>query len=173
MNQSLFCRCATTHPLSVLCRSPQAVAGIAGSEAYPSITGVVRFYQTDAGVIVYAEIHGLPSGSHPCGERIFGFHLHEGGSCSGNAADPFANAGVHDNPNDCTHPYHTGDLPPLFGNDGFAVSAFLTDRFSVEEVLGKTIIIHDKPDDFTTQPSGNSGTKIACGVIRRTGGICR
>ena len=63
--------------------------------------------------------------------------------------------------------YHAGDMPPLFGTDRFAFSAFLTDRFSAEEGIGKTVIIHDSPDDFTTQPSGNSGVKIACGVIRR------
>ena len=69
----------------------------------------------------------------------------------------------------CEHPNHAGDLPPLFGNNGFALSLFLTNRFTVDEVIGRTIIIHDHPDDFTTQPSGNSGTKIACGVIRRNG----
>lgn len=79
--------------------------------------------------------------------------------------DPFADAMSHYNPNDCEHPHHAGDLPPLFGNDGFALLLFLTSRFSVDEIIGKTVIIHDQPDDFTTQPSGNSGTKIACGVI--------
>lgn len=44
---------------------------------------------------------------------------------------------------------------------------FLTDRFKVDDVIGRTVIIHDKPDDFTTQPSGNSGEKIACGIINR------
>ena len=80
--------------------------------------------------------------------------------------EPFADAMQHFDLADCVHPHHAGDLPPLFGNDGLAVSAFLTNRFSVDEVLGRTVIIHDHPDDFTTQPSGNSGTKIACGVIK-------
>ena len=85
-------------------------------------------------------------------------------------ADPFAGAMSHYNPKGCEHPYHAGDLPPLFGNGGSALSLFLTNRFSVREITGKTVIIHDRPDDFTTQPSGNSGTKIACGVIERTMG---
>ncbi len=50
-------------------------------------------------------------------------------------------------------------------NNGYAFSAFLTDCFSLSEVMGKTVIIHGNPDDFTTQPSGNSGEKLACGVI--------
>lgn len=50
-------------------------------------------------------------------------------------------------------------------NDGFALSIFVTDRFTVKDVIEKTIIVHEKADDFTTQPSGNSGKKIACGKI--------
>lgn len=87
--------------------------------------------------------------------------------------DPFADAMSHYDPRGCAHPYHAGDLPPLFGNNSFALSVFLTDRFSVHEVIGRTVIIHDHPDDFTTQPSGNSGTKIACGVICGTAGACQ
>ena len=86
--------------------------------------------------------------------------------------EAFADAMSHYNPMGCEHPYHAGDLPPLFGSNGSALLLFLTDRFSVKEVIGKTVIIHDRPDDFTTQPSGNSGTKIACGVIRKTAGFC-
>lgn len=145
---------------------PQAAAGISGSTAYPDISGIVQFYETRAGVIVYAEIDGLPGTSSPCGGRVFGFHIHDGTECSGNMSDPFANAMSHYNPRGCDHPYHAGDLPPLFGNNGFALSLFLTDRFTVSEVIGKTIIIHAAPDDFKTQPSGASGEKIACGIIR-------
>lgn len=153
--------------LSVLQSRADAVAKITGSSQYPDISGTVRFYQTDAGVIIYAEISGLPASQSSCHDRIFGFHIHEGTSCSGDMSDPFSNAMAHYNPDNCEHPYHAGDLPPLFGNNGFALSIFLTDRFSAAEVIGKTIIIHDNPDDFTTQPSGNSGTKIACGIIKR------
>ena len=87
--------------------------------------------------------------------------------------EPFADAMSHYDSDDCGHPYHAGDLPPLFGNGETALSVFLTNRFSVDEVIGRAVIIHDRPDDFTTQPSGNSGTKIACGVIRRVNPSCR
>lgn len=152
---------------SILRSSPNAVAVIKGSVDHPQISGRIRFYQTDAGVIVYSEINGLLKSSDPCDGRIFASHIHDGDECTGNAGDPFANAGKHYNPNDCPHPYHAGDMPPLFGSSGYALSVFLTDRFSVNEVIGKAVIIHGKPDDFTTQPSGNAGQKIACGIIRR------
>ncbi len=152
---------------SLLRGSPQAAASVSGDESHPGLSGLVRFYQTRAGVVVLAEISELPHSGLPCEDRIFGFHIHQGTDCGGDRDDPFANAMSHYDPYGCVHPHHAGDLPPLFGNDGFALSLFLTRHFSVDEVIGKTVIIHDKPDDFTTQPSGGSGTKIACGVIRR------
>lgn len=158
--------------LSVLRGQPQAVANISGSKSRPGITGAVRFYQTDRGVIVFAEIGGLPESENSC-QKVFGFHVHEGTDCGGNANDPFANAKSHYDPKNRRHPCHAGDLPPLFGSNGRALSLFLTDRFSVDEVIGRTVIIHGDPDDFTTQPSGNSGTKIACGIIRRMAGSCQ
>lgn len=151
--------------LSLLRRPPQAMAVVRGSEAYPDIQGDVRFYQLPQEVLVVGGIMGLPLPEGQCNDRIFAFHIHDGSECSGNAQDPFADSGMHYNPQDCLHPYHAGDMPPLFGNDGSAFLAFLTNRFSVPEILGKTVIIHDKPDDFTTQPSGNAGEKIACGKI--------
>ncbi len=156
--------------LSLLRCRPQAAACIAGSENYPDLSGTVRFYQTRKGVIVLAEISGLPHSGLPCHDRVFGFHIHEGTDCGGTMDDPFADAMSHYDPHNCEHPYHAGDLPPLFGNNGSALSLFLTHRFSVDEVIGRTVIIHDMPDDYTTQPSGKSGTKIACGVIRKTAG---
>lgn len=154
----------------VLRGTPRAIALFRGSQDYPNIRGTVRFYQTRHGVLVAAEVRGLPTQQGACSAPVFGFHIHSGGSCTGNENDPFANALTHYNPSDCPHPHHSGDLPPLFGNHGYAVQIALTDRFRVSEVIGKTIIIHANPDDFTTQPSGNSGVKIACGVIT---GNCR
>lgn len=146
-------------------RQANAAAIINGSEKYPKIYGRVLFYQLRYGVIVRAEIINLPKGTGVCDGRIFAFHIHSGNRCEGNMEDFFADAGMHYNPNDCLHPYHAGDLPPLFGADGMALSVCLTDRFTVREIIGKTVIIHSSPDDFTTQPSGNAGEKIACGVI--------
>lgn len=159
MNDSL-CR--------VLTRRADGFAQIRGSAAYPDIRGTVLFYAVRGGVLVRAEVTGLPRGAGTCASPIFAFHIHGGGECSGNADDPFADAGTHYNPENCPHPYHAGDLPPLFGADGNALSVFLTDRFGMDEIFGKTVIIHAKPDDFTTQPSGNAGEKIACGVITPT-----
>lgn len=173
MKQLLSCGGSKIHLPAVLRGRPQAAARITGSESYPEISGTVRFYQTNGGAIVWAEINGLPLPEHPCQERIFGFHIHKGTDCGGRMDDPFADAMSHYNPGGCEHPYHAGDLPPLFGNNGFALALFLTDRFSVDEVIGRTVILHDHPDDFTTQPSGNSGTKIACGVICRAAGVCQ
>lgn len=149
----------------LFCTTPHAEAIISGGSAYPDISGRVRFYQIAYGVIVVAELLGLPVSDQKCKQPIFAFHIHEGNSCTGNSEDEFADSKSHYNPGACPHPYHAGDMPPLFGADGMAFSAFLTDRFTVKEVIGHTVILHSAPDDFTTQPSGNAGKKIACGVI--------
>ena len=147
-------------------RRPQAEAVLRGSARYPDISGKVRFFQTRYGVMVAAEISGLPDPAGECAAPVFAFHIHEGGSCSGNISDPFANAKMHYNPQNCPHPYHAGDLPPVLVNSGFAWSAVFTARFYPEEIIGKTVILHGKPDDFYSQPSGNAGEKIACGEIK-------
>lgn len=106
----------------------------------------------------YPDLHGKVT-------FFFGFHIHEGGSCTGDSSDPFKNAGSHYNPTNAEHPFHAGDMPVLMGNHGMAWSEFYTDRFYPEDVVGKTVIIHDMADDFRSQPSGDAGEKIACGVI--------
>lgn len=151
--------------LSLLTQQPDAFANISGNPDYPDLDGVVKFYKTDVGIVVISQVSGLPTNENSCEKPIFAFHIHEGTSCSGNDIDFFADAKTHYNPNSCHHPYHAGDMPPLFDANGLAFSAFLTDRFTIDEIIGKTVIIHSSPDDFTTQPSGNAGTKIACGVI--------
>lgn len=153
--------------ISLLRHRPQAIARIKGSADYPNLHGTATFYQTPSGVIVISRILGLPHTDEVCYQPIFAFHIHSGGSCSGNEKDPFAASMAHYNPHDCLHPYHAGDMPPLFGVNGAAFSAFLTGRFSVKDVIGRTVIIHSAPDDFSTQPSGNAGQKIACGVIEK------
>lgn len=154
---------------NIVNRPPEAQALLKGGPNFPNINGIVFLYQLSTGVLLMAEVQGLPQGTAACASNVFGFHIHEGNSCTGNAQDPFANAGAHYNPHNCPHPAHAGDLPPLFGNKGYAFLAFFTDRFAVSEVIGRTIIVHMLPDDFTTQPSGNSGAKIACGQITYTG----
>lgn len=146
---------------------PAATAVLRGDDKHPDIHGTVAFYPADNGTIVVAEVRGLPGGTGPCGYPVLGFHIHSGGRCSGNASDPFVDTGPHYDPHDCPHPFHADDMPPLFSNNGFAWMAFYTERIAVDEIIGRAVIIHDSQDDFTTQPSGNSGKKIACGEIVR------
>ena len=153
--------------LPVIRQGYEAYAELRGSRDYPLLKGRVYFYQTAQSVLVVADLRGLPFGTGPCAGRIFGFHIHEGTSCKeSDGEDPFPGTMGHYNPGNCPHPGHAGDLPPLFGNHGRAVAAFLTDRFKVRDIIGRTVVVHGRPDDFRTQPSGDSGTKIACGQIR-------
>ena len=147
---------------SVLFNKPHAIAEISGGKAYPEIRGEVRFYQTNLGVVVMSDVRGLPVVNEKCNYPVFALHIHQGESCEG---DDFAETKGHYNPENCPHPYHSGDLPPLFSNDGYAFEATLTNRFDISEIIGKTVVIHSKSDDFKTQPSGDAGDKIACGVI--------
>lgn len=142
-----------------------AKAHIKGGKKYPKIDGIVTFKETKNGVLVSAKINGLPQSKDSCEGRFFGFHIHEGTACTGNLTDEFANAKSHLNPTNCPHPFHIGDLPPLIENNGYAYMSVLINKFKIKDILGKVIIIHNSPDDFNSQPSGNSGTKIACGKI--------
>lgn len=141
------------------CRLPRAVACISGGRENPSLKGIVRFDQKCGGVLVSADISGLP------GDGFFAFHIHEGVSCQGSG---FRFTGGHYNPLGMPHPNHAGDLPPLLSNRGRAKMTVLTGRFRVDDIIGRTLVIHSAPDDFTTQPAGNPGEKIACGLICRT-----
>ncbi len=129
-----------------------ACAFIKGSEKYPQIHGNVSFRQLSSGVLVTAEIFNLPQD-----KDIFAFHIHQGSKCSGTDG--------HFDSDKSLHPYHSGDLPPLFANNGYAYMSVVSGRFTISEIIGKTIIIHGGIDDFSSQPSGNSGEKIACGEI--------
>lgn len=129
---------------------PHAVANIQGG----GVSGTVQFTQRNDGVLVSARISGLPA-DNPTG--FFAFHIHEGRSCGG--------AGGHFNPYGLPHPRHSGDLPPLLSCGGTALLTVLTDRFSLRDIIGRTVVIHGGADDFRSQPSGNPGPMIACGVI--------
>ncbi len=148
---------------------PDAVAKIVGGEEYPELGGRVWFYGQEDGVLVVSELWGLPVWEDACSSPVFGFHIHEGATCEPMNGESFEDAGGHYNPNGCEHPMHAGDLPPLFGNDGYALSAVLTNRFTVHEVIGRTVVVHAMPDDFQTQPAGNAGKRIACGEIVKFG----
>ncbi len=152
--------------LALLASLPNGVAYISGDNKHNGLRGSMRLFQQGKGVLIAIELYGLPRGE-TCAGPVFGLHIHEGSSCTGNSKDAFADAMAHYNPENCEHPYHAGDLPPVFGNNGYAFQVFFTDRFTVNEVMGKTVIIHSMPDDFKTQPSGNAGEKIGCGLIRR------
>ena len=145
---------------------PEAYALVYGSEEYFTIQGTVLFFPIWGGTLVVAEVTGLPEGDNRCDGHFFGFHIHEGSECTGTKEDPFANTGGHFNPYNCQHPSNAGDMPPLLSDTGYALNIFYTDRFMPEEVVGHTVVVHDMPDDFKTQPSGASGMKIACGEIK-------
>lgn len=132
-------------------------------------SGTVRFYQMEDKVRVVARVSGLAPG------REHGFHIHEAGDCS--SGDGMSAKG-HFNPGRMPHGHfssaerHAGDLPALaadaHGSSGLQVDL---DLIRVEpgpaSVLGRVLAVHAEPDDYRTQPDGNSGAPIACGVIRR------
>lgn len=148
-----------------------AVAQIRGGNLAPNLNGVVYFRDVPGGVEVQVEVRGLPK-YRPGTARTpqigpHGFHIHEGGSCKvGDPNNPFSSAGEHWNPTKQPHGNHAGDFPVLFSNNGYARMTFFTDKFRVRDIIGKTVIIHESPDDYRTQPAGASGKRIACGVIR-------
>ncbi|MET3390438.1 Cu-Zn family superoxide dismutase [Variovorax sp. 1140] len=129
--------------------------------------GTVTFTALDHGVRVAGEVRGLVPGSE------HGFHIHEKGDCgdNGNAS------GGHFNPTGGTHGKfgapgsHAGELPSLRA-DSSGVARFSLEDHSISltpgaanSVIGRALVVHRDPDDFTTQPSGNSGPRIACAVI--------
>lgn len=140
---------------------PDAVACVSGGEEASCLAGEVRFYQECGSVLVVADVSGLPQRD---GSGFFAFHIHEGGSCCGAG---FPETGGHYNPTGVPHPEHAGDLPALLSCHGNAHLAVRTDRFCVRDILGRTVVIHSGSDDLHSQPAGNSGTKIGCGLIRR------
>lgn len=154
---------------AVMRYSPDARARVQGGPEYPEISGELLFYEFKSSVLVVAEVKSLPEPGGACAHPVFALHIHEGKSCTGTPENPFADAKGHYNPEGCAHPFHAGDLPPLFSNRGTAWCAVLTDRFRVSEIIGRVVIVHLHPDDFTTQPSGNSGPMIACGSIVAAG----
>jgi len=134
-------------------------------------SGTVWFVQDGPQVLVRGRVTGLkPNQEH-------GFHVHEKGDCS--SGDGMS-AGGHLNPDAKPHgpptgPHHAGDLPALKADaNGVAVVSFATTGTIVGgapgDIGGKALIVHASPDDYTTQPTGNSGARIACGLISKVVG---
>ena len=134
--------------------------------------GDVDLMQTPAGVLIKLQIKGLPPGEHA-------FHVHAVGKCE----PPFESAGPHFNPGNHKHGIlsgeaHAGDMPnlhvPQSGELSVEVvnSAISLERGKPNSVFdndGSSLVIHAKADDYKTDPAGNSGDRIACGVIQQSG----
>ncbi len=132
--------------------------------------GFARFVQdADGTVHVNVKVAGLPAGNH-------GVHLHETGSCA-SVSGAFSGAGAHYNPTAAQHADHAGDLPNLIVNDDLqgrlnastqrvTLSDGPTTLFdTIAGKVGSAIVIHANEDDFGPIANGNSGGRIACGVI--------
>jgi len=130
-----------------------------------NVSGTITFTKVKEGIKVVADIQGLTPGKH-------GFHIHDKGDCS---APDGSSAGGHFNPAGMEHNgppdmmRHAGDLGNLEAKaDGKAHYEYVDLLISFEgtnSIIGKSIIVHEKADDFVTQPTGNSGGRLACGVI--------
>lgn len=149
---------------------PLATGAVAQAQLQPtqgsSVQGQVRFTtQKDGSVRVQGQVQGLaPNTEH-------GFHVREKGDCS---APDGTSAGGHFNPGNTAHARHgsghAGDLPSLRADgNGNASFDFSTRNFTVgygtANVLGRGVIVHKDADDYVTQPTGNAGTRLACGVV--------
>ena len=160
---------ATNMPVSM--PGPVAEAELHGSYLAPKIKGLVRFYPANAGTVVSIVVTGLPELqlSKDPEKRVgpFAFHVHQGSVCGAFIPpEPFSAAGGHYNPKNLPHPLHAGDLPSIIPNRGYANMSVYTDRFAPKEIIGRTVVLHIRPDDYHSQPAGNAGERIACGVIR-------
>ena len=161
---------AASTPGAATGKSIQSIARLEATKG-SSVSGVVQFFpQPDGSVRVQGQIQGFaPNSEH-------GFHIHEKGDCS--SGDGLS-AGGHFNPTRQAHgqfngsqPHHLGDLPSLDANqDGVVTIDFVSKDFALNRsangILGRSLIVHNDADDYTTQPTGNSGARLACGVIER------
>jgi Cu-Zn family superoxide dismutase len=131
-----------------------------------TVRGVVMFHEMDGHLMVHAQLSGLQPGAEQ------GFHVHEVGSC---ASTDGTSAGGHFNPGGLPHgpqsgPHHAGDLPGLKADaKGNVDQKFMIDGPKIADgaasLVGRSVIVHAKADDYATQPTGNSGARVACGVI--------
>ncbi|WMJ81151.1 superoxide dismutase family protein [Clostridium sp. MB40-C1] len=147
-----------------------ALAILKGGPLAPNLKGIVYFVDVPYGTEVFVKVTGLPEfkpgtkNTQPIGP--FGFHLHDEGCCEvGDPNNPFSCAKGHYNPTNQPHGNHAGDFPVLFSNNGFAKMSFFTNKFKITDIIGKSVIIHENPDDYRTDPAGNSGKRLACGIV--------
>ncbi len=131
------------------------------------VSGTATFTQTGQNVMVRIEVENVSPGEH-------GVHIHQYGDCS---APDGTSAGGHWNPTNVAHgkwsegEFHLGDIGNIMvGEDGTGSIELVTDLWEIGtgtdvDVVGKGIIVHTGPDDFVSQPSGNAGARIGCGVI--------
>lgn len=151
-----------------------AVATLQGGTESAGFSGTVTFTPTAGGLRVVADLKGAPPGRH-------GIHLHENGQCTHDdpAGKHFSSAGGHFNPTGAPHacpptdPRHAGDFGNVeVGADGTGHLDLTAGQISLagaNSVVGKAVILHAGADDCTTQPSGNSGDRLACGVVQLQG----
>lgn len=140
-----------------------------------SAVGTIDFAQSNRGTLITFDLHGLSPGAHAV-------HIHTSGNCD--AKVKFTSAGPHFSPEPKMHGFmvkggpHPGDLPNQWAAaDGTLHASITTNSFSlgngkksIFDRDGAAIIVHAKGDDYTSQPAGNSGDRVACGVIMRTAG---
>jgi len=130
-----------------------------------TVSGTITFTGTEAGVKVVVDVQGLSKGKH-------GFHIHEFGDCNspdGSSAGGHFNPGAmnHGGPMDMTR--HMGDMGNLEADESGKVHMEYVDPVislkGEHSIIGRSVILHKNEDDLKTQPTGNAGPRIACGVI--------
>jgi superoxide dismutase, Cu-Zn family len=146
---------------------PRSASATLVSPSVKSLKAEVQFKDTGDEIKVMARVTGLAPGA------VHGIHIHEKGQCQG---PDFESAGGHLNPEDHTHAgpgarkKHLGDFGNIVADDkGVGTKEIIIKKMkgdSMEQILGKAMIIHAKADDLSSQPSGNSGERIACGIIQ-------
>jgi Cu-Zn family superoxide dismutase len=154
----------TSLSLAVESKATRAVCKLAPTKGN-SVTGVVKFIQKKGYVIVRAHVEGLKPGKH-------GFHIHESGDCSApdaSSAKGHFNPGKHQHGGPDAAERHTGDLGNLTANAKGVADYERNDTTlhleGKDSILGKGVIVHEKVDDYKTQPTGNAGARVACGAI--------